>query len=304
MDNKITIGIPRSLLYYKYNTLWLTFFKELGIETIISPDTNYEILENGKKNTMSETCLSLKIYIGHVNYLKDKCDYVLVPRIVSLEKRMKLCTNFSALYDIVKNTFNINILNYNVDVDRGITEELAFIKMGQELGFGKSLSLNAYKQAKKEEYKQNKINYLLQEKRLNRDKTKVLLVSHSYNSVDNIIGKRITDILKEFNTEIIYADIINPDGDRNLYKNITKRLYWTYNQELLNSIEEYKNNIDGIIFLSTFPCGPDSLVNEMCLRKINKKMITILIDDLMTDEGIRTRIESFIDIIKKDDVYE
>ena len=304
MDNKITIGIPRSLLYYKYNTLWLTFFKELGIDTIISPDTNYEILENGKKNTMSETCLSLKIYIGHVNYLKDKCDYVLVPRIVSLEKGMKLCTNFSALYDIVKNTFNIKILNYNVDVDRGITEELAFIKMGQELGFGKSLSLNAYKQAKKEEYKQNKINYLLQEKRLNRDKTKVLLVSHSYNSVDNVIGKRITDILKEFDIEIIYADIINPDGDRKLYKNISKRLYWTYNQELLNSIEEYKNNVDGIMFLSTFPCGPDSLVNEMCLRKINKKMITILIDDLMTDEGVRTRIESFIDIIKKDDVYE
>lgn len=304
MDNKITIGIPRSLLYYKYNTLWLTFFKELGIDTIISPDTNYEILENGKKNTMSETCLSLKIYIGHVNYLKDKCDYVLVPRIVSLEKGMKLCTNFSALYDIVKNTFNIKILNYNVDIDRGITEELAFIKMGQELGFGKSLSLNAYKQAKKEEYKQNKINYLLQEKRLNRDKTKVLLVSHSYNSVDNVIGKRITDILKEFDIEIIHADIINPDGDRKLYKNITKRLYWTYNQELLNSIEEYKNNVGGIIFLSTFPCGPDSLVNEMCLRKINKKMITILIDDLMTDEGIRTRIESFIDIIKKDDVYE
>ncbi|MHA1131865.1 MAG: acyl-CoA dehydratase activase-related protein, partial [Candidatus Helarchaeota archaeon] len=29
------IGIPRSLLYYKYFPLWKTFFEELGYEIII-----------------------------------------------------------------------------------------------------------------------------------------------------------------------------------------------------------------------------------------------------------------------------
>lgn len=304
MDNKITIGIPRSLLYYKYNTLWLTFFNELGIDTLVSPETNYEILENGKKNTVSEACLSLKIFIGHVNYLKDKVDYILVPRIVSLENEMKLCTNFSALYDIVKNTFKVNVISYNVDVDKGISEKDAFIKMGQELGFGKELILNAYKVSKKEEYKQRKINYLLQRKKLNRERTKVLLVSHSYNSNDNLVGKIITDNLKKYDVEVIYADIINPDNKEKLYKNISKRLYWTYNQELLNSIEEYKDYVDGIVYLSTLPCGPDSLVNEMCIRKVNKKNITIYMDELSSTEMIQTRLESFIDIIKKDDIYE
>lgn len=304
MDNKITIGIPRSLLYYKYNTLWLTFFNELGIDTLVSPETNYEILENGKKNTVSEACLSLKIFIGHVNYLKDKVDYILVPRIVSLENEMKLCTNFSALYDIVKNTFKVNVISYNVDVDKGISEQDAFIKMGQELGFGKELILNAYKVSKKEEYKQRKINYLLQRKKLNRERTKVLLVSHSYNSNDNLVGKIITDNLKKYDVDVIYADIINPDNKEKLYKNISKRLYWTYNQELLNSIEEYKDYVDGIVYLSTLPCGPDSLVNEMCIRKVNKKNITIYMDELSSTEMIQTRLESFIDIIKKDDIYE
>lgn len=304
MDNKITIGIPRSLLYYKYNTLWLTFFNELGIDTLVSPETNYEILENGKKNTVSEACLSLKIFIGHVNYLKDKVDYILVPRIVSLENEMKLCTNFSALYDIVKNTFKVNVISYNVDVDKGISEKDAFIKMGQELGFGKELILNAYKVSKKEEYKQRKINYLLQRKKLNRERTKVLLVSHSYNSNDNLVGKIITDNLKKYDVDVIYADIINPDNKEKLYKNISKRLYWTYNQELLNSIEEYKDYVDGIVYLSTLPCGPDSLVNEMCIRKVNKKNITIYMDELSSTEMIQTRLESFIDIIKKDDIYE
>jgi predicted nucleotide-binding protein (sugar kinase/HSP70/actin superfamily) len=137
MDNKIKIGIPRGLYYYKYNILWKEFFKELGCDIIVSPETNFEILENGKKYSASEMCLSLKIYIGHVFYLKDKVDYVLVPRIVCEKINSESCTNFIALYDIINNTFDVNILNYNVDERKRKTEESAFIKMGEKLGFGR-----------------------------------------------------------------------------------------------------------------------------------------------------------------------
>ena len=50
MDYKIKIGIPRGLYYYKYNILWKEFFKELGCDIIVSPETNFEILE--KKDTV------------------------------------------------------------------------------------------------------------------------------------------------------------------------------------------------------------------------------------------------------------
>lgn len=304
MDKKIVVGLPRALLYHKYEILWKTFFKELGIDTMVSPITNKEILEMGKKFSIDEACLSLKIYMGHIYYLKDKANYILVPRIVSLEKNMKLCTNFSALYDIVRNTFNIDILNYNIDVDKKKTEEDAFINMGKDLGFSKLLSAQAYKKAKIEEYKQNKINYLIQNKKLNKQGTKILLVSHPYNTNDYLIGGIITDILKELDVDIIYANIYDPDGDKNLYKNISKKLYWTYNQELLNSIELYKDKVDGIILMTTFPCGPDSLVNEMCLRIVDKPITSIIMDELSTKEGMQTRIESFIDIIKGEKIYD
>ena len=38
------IGIPRAFLYYKYHVLWETFFEELGIEYIVSPKTNKELM--------------------------------------------------------------------------------------------------------------------------------------------------------------------------------------------------------------------------------------------------------------------
>ena len=41
------IGIPRALLYYRYGVLWETFFRELGMETVLSPHTNKNLLDAG-----------------------------------------------------------------------------------------------------------------------------------------------------------------------------------------------------------------------------------------------------------------
>ena len=83
-------------------------------------------------------------------------------------------------------------------------------------------------------------------------------------------------------------------------KNLSPTLYWTYSKELIGAIEYYHYSVDGIIFLTTFPCGPDSLVNELMLRKItNIPMTNILIDELSASTGLETRLESFVDIIKE-----
>ena len=49
--------------------------------------------------------------------------------------------------------------------------------------------------------------------------------------------------------------------------------------------------------MSVFPCGLDSLVNELVMRKLDKPYINLVIDDIESNGGIETRIESFIDII-------
>lgn len=298
MNNKIKIGIPRGLLYYRYNVLWKEFFKQLGCDIIISPETNDEILQNGKKYSNYEMCLSLKIYIGHVFYLQDKVDYILVPRIACERIGTETCSNICSLYDIINNIFDLNILNYNVDEINGKTEESAFIKIGEKLGFGKNFIQSVYHIAKKEEYKQNKINYLIQKKKLERDKHKVLIVSHNYNVFDAIVGKKITKILNNYDYEVIYACVSNPDNVKDSFKSITKNLKLKYNQELLNSLTEYKDSINSIVLLSTFPCVPDSVINEIILRKISVPIIKIVVDDKLEDDKIFSKIEYLRNMIK------
>jgi len=76
-------------------------------------------------------------------------------------------------------------------------------------------------------------------------------------------------------------------------------LYWKYSKESAGAVELAKNNVDGIVFISSFPCAPDSMVNELIIRKIKLPYLNIIIDDLNSLAGIETRIESFIDIIEQ-----
>lgn len=296
---KKTIGIPRALLYYRYHVFWESFFNKIGCNTIISNKTTKETIDKGKIYSIDESCLSSKIYLGHVFSLKDKCDYILVPRIENYGKREKVCVKFNAMYDIINNIFpNKKILDYNIEKTKSTSEFISFIKIG--LKFNKNIFkvIYSYLISKHKQKQYNKNQLTNQLKTLSSKNLKILLVSHPYNIYDNYIGTPIINKLKSMNIDIIYADIIDKKTARNYANKLSPTLYWTYSKELIGAIEYYRYSVDGIIFLTTFPCGPDSLVNELMIRKITDIPITnILIDELTSSTGLETRLESFIDII-------
>lgn len=298
---KTKIGIPKALLYFRYHTLWESFFEKLDCEIVESENTTKEILSNGMNYAIDESCLSYKIYLGHLKSLIGKCDYILIPRIATFADREIVCTRFQALYDVVKNTFrdeDFEILDYNIDVMEGKTEQDGFIEMGRRLGKSKKESLEAYLFAKGAMEQEQKMKLKEQNKKLKSDDIKLLLVSHPYNTYDTYVGKPVSDYLEELGCTIIYADIVDREKARCKAHKLSPTLQWTYNKELVGAIELYKDKVDGIILMSSFPCGPDSLVNEMLIRRINKPMVTLILDVQDGTAGRETRFESFVDIIK------
>lgn len=145
------IGIPRALLYYRFDTLWRTFFQELGFETVLSPVTDKTILDEGSRYSIDENCLSSKLFFGHIAVLEGKCDAVFVPRIANYGKEGIMCTRFEALYDTAVNTFrdkDLKFITCDVDLQEKKTEEAAFTSLGMELGCSREKSLGAYRAAK------------------------------------------------------------------------------------------------------------------------------------------------------------
>ena len=290
------IGIPRAMTYYYFNNLWISFFKYLNVDIVISPLTNKKILKKGSSLLNDETCLSFKIYMGHIDYLINKVDYVLVPRIDNYGYKNQTCTNFLSFYDISSNIFKDKIITYNIDYESKETERKSLIDLGIRLGFGKKEVKRAYINSKLKEISLRKIMVLENISKLNSSNKKILIVSHPYNTYDNLIGKRIIEMIDK-DIDIIYSDLFDSKKVLKKAKELSHSLYWKYNKEIIGSIKLCEDKIDGIIFLSSFPCGPDSIVNELVMRKINLPYLNLVIDDLDSFSGIETRIESFIDIL-------
>jgi predicted nucleotide-binding protein (sugar kinase/HSP70/actin superfamily) len=62
-----------------------------------------------------------------------------------------------------------------------------------------------------------------------------------------------------------------------------------------------QTDISGVIMVSSFGCGPDSLVNEYLehhiLRQSDKPYMVINIDEHTGNAGLITRVEAFWDMV-------
>ncbi len=296
------IGIPKAFFYFRYGAMWESFFDALGVETIVSPDTNREIVERGSNLAVDESCLSSKIYLGHVAWLMDKCDMVLVPRIGQQGRAGTMCTRFYAVYDLIRNTFrdtNLKLLHYNIDTKDKQLEPLVFVKLGRALGKNRAHSLYAYWTAKQSERAGQMIAMNEQERLLNLGGIKVLVVAHPYNIYDKYIGQPVLSALKAMDAVPVLGCAADPKKAAAASYKLSETMPWVTSRELVGAIAMWRERIDGIIILSTFPCGPDSMVNEIVIRRVkDKPILNLILDGQEGTAGLETRLESFIDIIR------
>lgn len=296
------IGIPRALLYYRFDVLWLTYFKELGVDVVLSPPTDKTILDAGNHYAIDENCLSSKLYLGHVAALSGKCDAVFVPRIANYGSEGVLCSRFEALYDIVENTFREEHMKFiccDVDLQQKKTEKTAFEDLAVQLGKSSQEGAAAYEKAQAAAAQAQKQKNEQQAALMEKNGIKILVVGHPYNLHDEYIGKPIIKGLDSLGAIPILADAADPAAMRKEYPNLCKSVPWMINRELVGAVNHYKDQVDGIILITAFPCGPDSMLNEMIIRRVKgKPILNLLLDSQDGNAGIETRLESFVDIIR------
>ncbi len=296
------IGLPRGLLYHRYKTLWQTFFNALGYEVKISEPTNRAVIDEGARLAPDESCLSYKIFVGHVSSLIGKCDYIFIPRVATLGRNLEMCVRFEALYDMTACIFRQSdqkFLTCNVDEAKGIEEEDGFIELGKSLGFSYKEAKKAYNQAAKAQQQQYNQEVKQQEKLYKSDELKILVVGHSYILEDPFVGGMVLKGLRDLDTLPIRADITDRQSAVKKSPQLTPTCRWVMSRELVGSIIEHRNKVDGIVLVSAFPCGPDSMINDVLVRSIKDIPVLQLVMDSQTGTaGIQTRLESFVDIIR------
>ena len=313
----LKIGIPRGLWFYDYFPLWKTFYEVLGAEVILSNPTNKNILDQGVKNTVDEACLPVKIFHGHIIDLKDRVDYIFVPRIMSVYKDEYICPKFCGLPEMVK--FSIKNIPPMIDT------EINFNKSRKNLmktiyEFGSYVTKDpmkirkAYIEAVKE---YSKYKHSLLQGRLpvngefvdqgssknNNSQKKIALMGHNYLLYDSFGSMEIINKLKQQNIDILVPEMMDYKIINSYAHTLEKKMFWSFGRKILGTamyLAENKN-VDGVIYVSSFGCGIDSIVEDLFERKTRNEgqipFLLITVDEHTGEAGINTRLEAFIDMI-------
>jgi predicted nucleotide-binding protein (sugar kinase/HSP70/actin superfamily) len=313
------VGIPRALFYYQYFPLWKTFFEELGAEIVVSGNTTKSVIDNGSRYCVDEACLPIKVFYGHVIDLKDKVDFLFIPRFTSVSKGEYICPKFGGLPDMIKNTIKDLPEVIDVDVDlwrKGSNPYIPAFEVGSYFSFDRMQIRRAYRKAIEEfkEYrceikkgilpgdilsKKLKVIKKNDEPRLN-----IALIGHGYNIYDDYVNMDMTNKLKNFGVNIITIDMVDSSIIREKSKTLSKKMFWNYGTRALGSTLHFldRNDIDGIIYLMSFGCGVDSFICDLAERKVRRKkdlpFMVLTLDEHSGEAGLDTRLEAFIDMIR------
>ncbi len=322
-QNEKIIGIPRAMSYYNDYPFYYGFFSALGIKIVLSDVTTKQTMSDGSALVVTETCLPIKVYIGHILNLIDKgVQKIFVPSIQSVAPKIYNCSKIRGLPDLVRNVVKKPFIMVEATLDKsekkqGLYEYLAeiakyfditdkdIIKKASKAGWRcynnfhiMTKSGMSYKRA---------LNNALQGKVIIEDNVKeypisIALVSHGYNIYDDRTSMKIFDKLDDMDVKVYTSLQLSKEQLDDGITSLGNEQYWANEYEMTGSAGHYLKDIkvDGIITLTSFGCGPDSLMIERITRKakrFNKPLLNLTIDEHTGEAGFITRLEAFVDML-------
>lgn len=318
------IGIPRALSFYNYYPFWHGFFTTLGFEVVLSGKTTKSIVSAGSALVVTETCLPVKIYVGHVlDLLQNKnVDAIYTPSIQSIDYKIYNCSKIRGLPDLIRNVVKQDFKLIEPTLDKsdkdtdfydyladsvkelGITDKES-IKKASKIGWKAQNNFNmmihsgvSFEKAMKYAI-EGKVVILKEEKEY---PINVAVIAHGYNLHDDHSNMKILSKLNKFGVKTYTSDRLTQEEMKKGFKNLETDIYWANESEMTGAAGYYmkEDNIDGVITLTAFGCGPDSIMIERMNRfskKFNKPLLSLTIDEHTGEAGFVTRLEAFTDML-------
>ena len=268
--------------------------------------------------------MPIKVYVGHLINLLDKgVDTIFVPSLQSTDYKINNCSKIRGLPEIIRNVIDrpFKMIEPTLDKTEGLSIKDFCYETAHQLGiFNEDLieiaimagweCYNRFiKMAKSGVSQKVAIECAIQNKQAIKKMElvkplSVVVMAHGYNLYDERLSMRLLDKLEKMGVKAFTALDITREQQLNSIKELGEIQYWANELDLTGTAAHYllNNSVDGIIALSAFGCGPDSLmVDEIQYHagERNMPMIHLTIDEHTGEAGFVTRLEAFVDMLSR-----
>jgi len=133
-------------------------------------------------------------------------------------------------------------------------------------------------------------------------KLNIALLGYVNNIYDSYVSMNTVNRLREMDVNVITFDMLSDDAVKK-EKNVLKEPFWIFARKIYNGSKYLlkRGDIDGIIHLTAFGCGPDSIIGRLMegdCDDANVPFLTLRVDEHTGDNHTQTRLEAYIDMLK------
>lgn len=316
------VGLPRGLLFYRYSPLWETFFETLGLEVIVSSPTTERTVGEGSKLLPGDLCLPVKIYFGHIKSIKEKVDFLFIPRYISIETDAYMCPKLIGLPDMVLSSIGSlpPLIDFPVHrkADGTKAEALFYLQVGKIFSKNKGKVENAYSKGME---RQRRFRALFQRgfffeealdlsrstdnpKRPGEDRSgKLGIIGRPYYTHDPFLRRSIAEQVEGKGYQLLTTEVLSDQVIEEGIEKLRKRIYWSFGKEMVGSAIGFaqSGSIQGLINLASFGCGQDSFNFELIQHYVRDRIpiLSLIFDEHLSPMGLSTRIEAFLEMIAR-----
>lgn len=300
--------------------MYRTFLQEVGIRFIESEVPHSRALEGIRLAPTDEPCPGVKIAFYHCKTLLDRgCDAVFMPAVVSLSPTGYCCPKMMGLPDMVRAGLRLDagkVISPVINVKDDPLWERSWSEAARELGLRNPerafralrAAGSALKEAQEVMVRDSVPAYRLitpcppessEGELRNEDSPVTALMGHAYVLYD-AFGADILRMVRSFG-RVVTAEMVSEDTALREVRTVFEgEKLWSFEAHILGSSFHLLKNkfVDRIIFVSSFSCGPASIIENYIEDEAERQGIPFLglvVDEHTEPLGLLTRIETFMD---------
>jgi len=303
-----TVGISKSLMTNNLYPLYHAFFTELGFKIVLSDGIDVD----GVERRNAPFCYPVEMAHGLLlNLLRKRPDYVFLPHVratpvVNGAPPSTTCPLIQGEAYVLRRIFkdelkNVKLLTPVLNMPQAYEEgEQAMQKIGATLGASKAATKAAFLAALAAQYK-----FLAELKELGRESLKrakatntpvVVLFGRSYNAFLDLANMGVPHKFASRGVMVLPHEMVDSDEEPPI-----ATMHWAAGMSILKAAKVTKDDPELFgCYITNFSCGPDSFILSY-FREImqDKPSLTLELDSHTADAGIDTRIDAFLDILKR-----